>query len=192
MSIGACVTKRMKIFNAAIVFLIFVAAAFAQELPSNFSFKRETGEKSGLPFYTLAVSTESLAYDAGQGNSFEALGALVQPERGSYSLILMNAKPKYEFSENTACTLTVGSEDFGYKKTILAARDRVGKLFVENIGLEIKKDVFFKLVKANDVTIRCGTVTYNLDKDNIDAIRYLGSEIEADLTSRGKSAIDKD
>lgn len=176
--------------NVIILFflLVFSLSVFSQELPSNFEFKRETGQETGIPFFHIVPSTESVAYDAGLGNTFEALGVIAQPERDKYGVMLMNAKPTYQLStgKNKSCTLIIDEEKFEYPRFTLGAKNIVGKLRIETVAFQIDRNTFEKLAKGDDITIRCGIVSYNLDQDNIDALRYLANEIEKDLARRKK------
>lgn len=182
----------MKIFGLLIFVFILSLSVFSQdaepniELPSNFQYKRETGEKSGLPSFYVVPSNESMASDAGRGNTFEALGAMIQPERDVYGLMFLNAKTTYQFStnRNKSCTVTADGEKFEYHRFMQGPKQVVGRLKFESVNIAIDKKAFEKITYADDVTIRCGVVLYNLDADNIDALKYLANEAEADLERR--------
>lgn len=131
--------------------------------------------------------SEAMADDALRGSSFEALGAVVQPELDLYGLVFVNAKRAYQFSSNRnkSCTITADGEKFEYPKFLPGAKALVGRLKIETVNIKINKKTFDKIVDSDDVTIRCGVVMYNLDADNIDALRYLANEADADLERRG-------
>lgn len=178
-----------KLLPFIILILAFaVQISYAQNLPSNFTYKRETGQETGVPIFTLVADTDAIAYDGANGNTFEALGALVQPERDKYGLMFLNAKKTYELQSQKAkgVTLTIDGEKFEIKTYSIVAKNIVGKLRMEFAAIVIDKNMFDKLVKANDVIIRVGKVIYNLDQDNIDAFQYFGKEIEKDIQRRSK------
>jgi hypothetical protein len=170
--------------------ILCVPALGQEELPSNFFIKRETDQQTGNPIFLLSAHPDSIAYDAVNGNTFEALGAVVQPDIGKYVITLMNAKKAYQMTtgRDKSCSVTIDAENFSYPKFIWGAggRARAGKLRIETVLFAVKRDVFDKLLEGNDIRIRCGSVRYNLDQDNIDALRYFGREVAADSERRKK------
>jgi len=62
------------------------------ELPSNFSYTRQLGEQTGVPYYTVMPNDEAMASDAEEGKVFQALGAMVQPAINKFGLALINAQ----------------------------------------------------------------------------------------------------
>ncbi len=177
-------------FNVSIILLlVFFVPVHSQALPSNFDFKRDTGQVSGLPIFILTPSVDSVAYDAMNGNTFEVLSAIAQPDANKFGISFMNAKKTYQFStnRNKSCTLTIDKENFEYPKYTMASKNVLAKLRIETAVFSINKEVFEKLVKADDVLIRCGIVKYNLDQDNIDALRYLSDQIEQDSSRKEKN-----
>jgi hypothetical protein len=169
--------------------LIISAAGFAQELPSNFTYKRETSEDTGLPFFSLMPDENAMAYDAMRGSTFEALGAMVEPESDIYGLVFVNAKKTYEFtlSRDKSCLLRIDAAEFKYARYTPTFKTKIGQLRIESVAFKINADVYKKIVAANDVFVRCGRTNYSLDQDNIDALRYFGTEVAKDLTRRGKT-----
>ena len=177
----------MKIQILIILFLLFIGhSVVAQTLPSNFTYKRETGQETGVPIFILNLSQDSIVYDSLNGNTFEALCALVQPERDKYGLMFFNVKTKYELhlKKNTGVTITINDENFEIETYTITGKRRLDKLYGETATIVINKTIFDKLIKADDVLIRVGTVKYNLDQDNIDAFHYFGKEIEKDIERR--------
>ncbi len=161
----------------------------AQSLPSNFEYKRETGQETGVPMFTLKTNDESVAYDASTGNGFEALGALVQPERGKYGLMFMNAKPKSTllFGNSKTCSMKISGESTNVKPLKSLPAKKLGKLLVEFMIIELDREAYDRLVIANDVFIKCGKVSYSLDQDNIDALQWFGTQVNLDLKRRNAS-----
>ena len=178
----------MRFISTILIITILAGGIVAQELPSNFLFKRETGQKTGIPVFQLIAHPDAIAYDAIYGNGFEALGLTLQPERNIYGVSFMNAKRRYQISilKRKRCSLNLDGKIFNFRKVFTATRNKVGKLRVEVVGYKINKEIYDKLVGANEVIARCGKVAYNLDKDNIDAIRYVAEEARKDLERRKK------
>lgn len=170
----------------AITILTSCLVISAQIMPANFTYKRETGQESGKPMFSLMPSDISMSYDGQNGKTFEALGATVQPERDIFGLIFMNAKTSYQFarSKDKSCTLTIDQVSTEAGPYLPGLKARVGQLYLEAVGFKISGEVFWNLVKAKDVTIRCGPVTYNLDGDNIEALAAFGAEVQKDLDRR--------
>ena len=158
----------------------------AQEIPSNFEFKRETGQVSGAPIFSLRPSVEAMTYDMTLGSTFEALGLLVQPDRNKYGVLFFNAKKTYEFvnSRDKSCLLQIDGSKTNFSSFTHLGKGKAGMLRLETVMINLDKDVFWKLMAADDVVARCGKVFYNLDQDNIDAFRYFASEVKKDLERR--------
>ncbi len=177
-------------FKSPLLFPILIALmcslGAAQQLPSNFEYKRETGQETGIPMFTLKTDDDSVAYDASKGIGFEALGALVQPERGKYGLMFMNAKPKRTllFGKSKLCSMKIGGEVVTVKPLQALPAKKISRLLVEFMIIGINREVFEQLVVARDVFIKCGSVGYSLDQDNIDALKWFGDEINQDLKRR--------
>jgi hypothetical protein len=152
------------------------------ELPSNFSYTRQLGEQTGLPYYTLMPDDEAMASDAKEGKVFQALGVMVQPAMNKFGLALINAQTQYQLHINKTkgAVITLGQEVFRIPEYEIASRKDVGRLKIETAAIKIPYDVFAKLLKSDRVTIQCGSVIYELDQDNIEALKYLGQQIAAE------------
>jgi hypothetical protein len=176
----------LKSVKIILLILMLSTIGFSQTLPSNFQYKRETGEQTGIPSFSLFANEESIGYDALRGNTFEALGALIQPERDIYGLIFLNAKPKYQLSLQKAngVVLKINGQEIIIPNYSLGFKRRVGRLNIETAIIKIDKSIYEKLIKANDVFISVGIVKYSLDQDNIEALQYFGNEVEKDLKRR--------
>lgn len=170
--------------------LCLTIRTLAQELPSNFEFKRETGQGTGVPYFILIPRLEAMTYDALRGSTFEALGALVQPERNKYGLLFFNAKEEYQLErqKDKGVILQIDNDVITIPEYTLGKRDVVGRLKVETASIVIDKGIFEKLIRASDVIIRVGVVTYNLDQDNIDALRYYAAVIAKDIERRRRQS----
>lgn len=166
--------------SAAFFVLCLSLNTLAQELPVNFEFKRETGQETGIPYFILMPRLEAITYDAMRGSTFEALGAMVQPERNKYGLLFFNAKEEYQLhlQKEKNVVLQIDGEEFKIPEYILGERKVVGRLKMETATIVIDKKIFEKLVKADDVIIRVGSIAYNLDQDNIDALHYYSAELK--------------
>jgi hypothetical protein len=174
--------------KTAVVFLVLLTtlAVSGQDLPSNFEYKRETGPKTGVPMFSLSTNNESVTYDAIEGNPFEALLLEVQPERGKYGLLYVNAKPRRSllFGKSKSCSMKIDGDGVSVKVLQGMPPKRLSRLLVEYMILQIDREVFEQLVTANDVFVKCGNVGYSLDQDNIDALHWFGAEITRDLKRR--------
>ncbi len=177
--------KLIKAFAASFLLCVTLTTS-AQELPVNFEFKRETGQVTGIPDFTLVPKAEGMEYDAMRGSTFEALGALTQPERDKYGLLFFNAKKEFQLQLQKAkgVLLKIDGEEFKIPEYSTHLRTTLGLLRIEAALIVINQKIFDRLVKANDVIIRVGSVVYNLDQDNIDAFRYYAAEIEKDISRR--------
>lgn len=167
--------------------------SLTQNLPPNFEYKRETGHDTGVPVFRLGPSPVAMAYDAERGESFEALAALVQPERDKFGVILFNCKRQRQLSESTDKTVVFildgVKNTFKTPYTVMPQTISKGELTVEMAGLQISRQTFLDLLKAKDISVQFGKALYNLDKDNIAALRYFASEIDKDLKRRGKPGL---
>lgn len=152
------------------------------ELPSNFHFVRELGEDTGLPVYTLTPDDDAMAAAGLNGEEFQALGVLAQPEANKVGLIFYNATAQYQLQINQTkgFHLTADKEAF-HLPTYRIMNQRVsGRLKLEAAAVQITNEILFKLLKADRVTAQCGMVVYELDRDNIEALKYLATQIEKD------------
>jgi hypothetical protein len=178
----------MKTLILSVLLLLCSFPAFGQKLPPNFEMKRETGQVTGVPVFTLVPSNDAMAFDIERGSTFEALGALVQPERDKFGLLFYNVKKEYQLGQQKrkSVTLRIDGEEFIYDEYLVSEHQPLGSLKMEIAGVQINRTVFERLVKANDVFIRVDDARYSLDQDNIDALRYFGAEIEKDIARRSK------
>ncbi len=159
-----------------------------QDLPRNFRYKRETGQDTGVPVFSLVPNEEAMAYDGDHGNTFEAVGMLTQPEREKFGIVFINAKATAQLQgqKEKGVLLRIDGEEFKIADYTIVASETLGKLSVESAAITIDRNIFQKLVKADDIFIRVGVAMYSLDQDNIDALHYYGAEIERDLKRRKK------
>lgn len=183
---GTCKRKHCHLVAAWLSVLLLSLQTFAQELPPNFEFKRETGQVTGVPLFILIPRDEAIMYDAMRGSTFEALGALTQPERNKYGLMFINAKADYQLhlQKEKGVVLKIDGEDFKIPEYTTSVRRVVGLLKIETATIVIDQKIFEKLAKASDVIIQVGIVIYNLDQDNIDALHYYAAEIKRDIARR--------
>jgi hypothetical protein len=156
------------------------------ELPSNFSYSRQLGEQTGLPYYSLMPDDEAMANDAAEGKVFQALGVMAQPAANKFGLALINAQTQYQLHINKTkgAIITVGREVFRIPEYEIALMKEVGRLKFETAAIKISSELFAKLLKSDQVTIQCGSVIYELDQNNIDALKYLGQQIAAEPKSK--------
>jgi hypothetical protein len=166
-----------------------VVAVLAQQLPVNFEYKRETGQETGLPYFTLTPRREAMAYDAARGSTFEALGAMVQPEAAKYGLIFYNAKESHQLhlQKEKGVLLKVDGEEFRIPEYTVHEQTSAGRLKFEGASIVVNGLIFWKLATAKDVFIRVGTVAYSLDEDNIEALHYFAEAVARDVARRRES-----
>lgn len=152
------------------------------ELPSNFHYVRELGKDTGLPIHTLTPDNEAMAAAAANGEEFQALGVIAQPEANKVGLIFFNAARQYQLqiSQAKGFHLIVEKEVFDIPSYLLSEQREFGKLKFEMAGIQISTELLWKLVKAEHVTAQCGSVVYELDRDNIEALKYLATQMEKD------------
>ena len=62
----------------------------------------------------------------------------------------------------------------------ITGQRQVGQLYMETAVIQISKEVLGKLLRAERVTAQCGMVVYELDRDNVEALKYLAEQIEKD------------
>ena len=155
------------------------------ELPSNFRYRRELGEQTGLPFYTLMPDEDAMAADAEKGNVFQALGVMAQPTANKFGLALINAQTQYQLhiNQSKGAYLTLGKELIHIPEYQILLRKEIGKLKMETAAITISNEIFSKLLKSDQITVQCGSVIYELDQDNIDALKYLAQQIGKDAKS---------
>ena len=89
--------KRVSCYLLSV--LLFSSFTLAQGLPTNFTYKRETGEKTGIPIFMLQQNVDAVAFDAKHGNGFEALGAIIQPERDKYGSVFITLRGGFSFPQ---------------------------------------------------------------------------------------------
>lgn len=185
----------MKTLLTVFLISLFAVGVVAQvKLPSNFTFSRVTGQTSGLPGFLLGLAPESIEYDLLKGNEFEALTATLQPERDVYVLVFVNCKTQLSLRKSISkgATLAIDGEKIKIPKYRLKGeiRRKALKVGVEIAEFDIDKRTFVLLVNADDVTVQVGSVMYNLDEDNLLALRYLAFEVNKDLKRRGKPIVE--
>jgi hypothetical protein len=152
------------------------------ELPSNFHYNRELGKDTGLAVYTLTPDDETMAAATANGEEFQALGVLAQPDAKKVGLIFYSAARQFQLQINQAkgFYLTMDKEVVHVPTYLITGQREAGKLKMEVAGVQISNEVLWKLLRAEHVTAQCGMVVYELDRDNIEALRYLAIQIEKD------------
>lgn len=176
----------LKIFLVSILGCVIAITGFAQKLPVNFEYKRETGQESGVPYFILTPRTEAMSYDAARGSTFEALGALAQPEKDKYGLIFYNAKDSYQLhlQKEKGVLIRIDGEEYKVADYTLGEQSKIGRLKLEAATIGVNGSLFWKIVNASDVFIKVGLVSYSLDGDNVEAMHYYAAEIKKDIARR--------
>ena len=129
---------------------------------------------------------EAMAADAEKGNVFQALGVIAQPAANKVGLTLINAQTQYQLhiNQTKGAYITIGTEVIHIPYYQVLQKRDIGKLKMETAAIKISNDILWKLVKADRVTVQCGMVIYELDQDNIDALKYLAAQIEKDTKTK--------
>ena len=124
--------------------------------------------------------------DAQRGNVFQALGVLAQPEANKVELTLINAQIQYQLhiNQTKGAYITIGTEVIHIPDCQVLLKRDIGKLKMETAAIKISNDILWRLVKADRITVQCGMVIYELDQDNIEALKYLATQIEKDTKTK--------
>ncbi len=179
----------MNVFIIAVLFLSI--STFAQTLPQNFEYKRQTGQVDGIPIFLLMPRSEVVTQNAARGNTFESLGAIAQPEADIFILVFYNAKKTLQLhlQQEKGALLKIDGIEFKVSEYKLGDQSSVGQLNLESARIPIDKTIFWRIGAAKDVFVRIGNVSYNLDEDNINALHYYSAQITKDIARRKRPSL---
>lgn len=152
------------------------------ELPSNFHYVRTPGRQAEPSSYVLTPDEGAMDAAGGAGEEFQALGVTAQPEANKAAIIFYNAAKQFQLqtAREKGFRLTIERQSFNIPAYQVEEQKDLGKLKLETARIQITKEILWKLVNADHVTAQCGTVIYELDRDNIEALKYLATQIEKD------------
>ena len=162
--------KRISFLLAAI--LMSGAAAFPQNLPDSFIYKIEPVKD--VQTIQLALSNYAIKYDSDNGLPFQALTIYVQPTVGKFLLYFFNVQPEYQFDAQTAAfaKLKLDNEELRIAPVYKAHKFKSGKLVVESVAIQLSEEQFEKTLKAKNILISYGEISYQLDQANLDSFAY--------------------
>lgn len=166
--------------------LALVLSPFAsqqQTLSSSFSFTREAN-KAGTTDYVLKPMIDEIHKKIGGADKpYQVLGAVARPTTDGAVLVFANAQTESQLysQTNRGVSIKAGSLEVKNLEYELAAQSEDNaptKLEIANVLITFKD--FQKIAGAKSVTVKFGSVAYQLDKDNLDALHYMAAEIEKD------------
>jgi hypothetical protein len=163
--------------------LIVPVAAQSQTLSSSFSFSREPNRAGSIDYVLKPIVDEIHKKIGGPDRAYQALGALARPKNLAAVLLFANAQRESQLSTQSdkSVFIKAGSLEFNYPEYVLAAKsESESPIRLEIANVLISLQDFLKIATANSVSVKFGAVTYQLDKDNLEALRHMATEIETD------------
>ena len=167
----------------AFAFLSFIAAAQAQTPYPSLAFTKEPNNE-GSTDYVLKPDVGEITKRVGGAEPFQIIGAVARPTKQAAVLLFVNAQKEFQFHAETDRNVVITADSVEIRNlTYELAGKSEGesepiKVEVGNVLLSWKD--FLTITRANSVLVKYGSVTYQLDKDNINALHYFLSEIEKD------------
>lgn len=176
--------NRARLLLMVLGLLLFVSAGQAQSPHSGLAFLKEKNNE-GTMDYVLKPDVEEINRRLGGNDKpFKIIGALARPAKQVAVLLFVNAQKEFQFpaESDTTVVITADASDIRIVNSDLAARsdDETQILKTEIVNILVYWKEFQKISRAKSVTVTYGPVTYQLDKDNIDALHFLMAEIEKD------------
>lgn len=172
----------------SIVLTIFALLVFApvftsaQTLPSTFTFARETTDDGGI-LYSLSMNAGEIIKKRGVNSPYRIVGAVVRLDTQRAVILFANAQRQFQLANQRDKSVTIITdsekiEGLEYKMAAQSEEDTVIKLEIGNTLMTYKE--FEKIMNAGSVTVTYGAVSYQLDKENIQALQYFAAQIEKD------------
>lgn len=177
-------TRLMKLTALATFgLLLFVSAASAQSPYPSLSFAREPNTEGSTDYVLKPEIEEVQKRVGGNDKPYQLVGAVARPAKQAAVLLFVNGQKEIQFrpETDTSVVITVDSVDLPATKYELAATSDKDLIKLQIANVLISLTDLQRIAKAGSVALRFGPVTYRMDKDNLNALRYLTSEIEKDL-----------
>jgi hypothetical protein len=175
-------TSRAIIFGFVMLMLFSAfTQSQAQTLYPSLGFERETDEDG--TFYKLRPNIGEIHKRVGGPDKpFMILGVVALPQKERVVLLLVNAQPEFQFEPtDNAVVIKAGSSvirDLSYTIAGKSKGDTSIKTEIANVLISL--DDYRTIANADSVVASFGKVTYQLDKENQAALRFLLNEIDKD------------
>ncbi|HSS19232.1 MAG TPA: hypothetical protein VLL54_04100 [Pyrinomonadaceae bacterium] len=174
-------TSKAAILGFALVMICAGFSASQAQTPyPSLRFEREAG-KDGTLYQLRPVVEEIHKRIGGEDKPFKILTAVARPANGRVVLLLVNAQQHFQFDDDTNVTITADSrviKDITY--TVSASGNEKSEIKLEVANALISLADFRSIATADSVVVKFGKVTYQLDKENREALRFLLNEIDKD------------
>jgi hypothetical protein len=167
----------------ALALLFFVSAAHAQTPYPSLAFTREPNNE-GSTDYLLKPDVDEIARRVGDAKPFQIIGVVARPTKPAAVLLFVNAQKELQLHAQTDMSVVITADSVEIRNLTyeLVAKNESEtdplKLEIANVLINWKD--FLTIARANSVLVKYGSVTYQLDKDNINALHYFLAEIEKD------------
>ncbi len=140
---------------------------------------------NGATTYVLKPMAEEIQKKVGgPDRPYQIVGAVVRPTNKAAVLLFLNAQTDSQLFAQTdrSVIITADAIEFKYAKYEPAAKSESETLIkLEIANVLISFDDFRNIAAAKSVTLKFGKVSYVVDKENLESLRYLATEIERDL-----------
>lgn len=179
--------KLLKPILLTLALLFLASAAAAQSPYPSLQFIREPNKAGSLDYVLKPIVDEIHKKIGGADKPYRILGAVARPDSQKAVLMFVNAQGAFQLNaeKDSSVVINADSLEIGNIKYELAARgdDKPGiKLEIANVLVTFSD--FQKIARARSVMVNFGGVAYELDKENLNALRYMATEIEKDQSNK--------
>ena len=153
----------------------------AQEMPADFTFS-----KTDADVYQVLPDQNKMISDAELGNAFQAIGIVSQPDKETFGLMFFNAQNEYQFGGQSEkpFILRIGEINITGSNLKVIKHDKIKKLKVEVLTVNLTREDFEKLLAADNVSVIYGTVHYDVSPSNLKAFHYTDYQIKRDYVAK--------
>lgn len=171
-------------FLMALALLFFVSAAPAQTPYPSLAFAKEPNNEGSTDYVLKPDVGEITRRVGGPDKPFQIVGVVARPTKEAAVLLFVNAQKELQFHAQTDRSVVITADSVEIRNLTYELVAKSGgesdpiKVEVGNVLINWKD--FLTIAKATSVLVKYGSVTYQFDKDNINAFHYFLSEIEKD------------
>lgn len=164
--------------------LFFVPIAVQGQVPNAaFVFSREANDRGSTDYVLRPMTAELQKKAGGVDRPYQALGVLARPSTNAAVLLFANAQRESQLYTQNEKKVLIKADGFELSdlEYVPAARtDEETTIKLEIVNVLIKLPDLQKIAAASAVTVWFGKVSYRLDKDNLEGLRYIAAEIRKD------------
>lgn len=172
----------------SILLTIFALLVFApvltsaQTLPATFKYEREIAKDGGV-VYSLSPVPSEIISRKGSETPYQIVGVVARLDTQRAVIMFANAQRRFQISTQSDKSVTIFADSEtidGLEYEIAAKDDRDVPIKLEIGNTVMTFAQFEKIMNANSVTVTYGAVSYKLDKENLQALRYFAAQINKD------------